>query len=307
MRTSHLVLAFTIAASPLFLIPSAHASECVFEKSISVNNAPVLEVSTGAGDVRITAGHDGEIHVHGHIRSGHGGWLGSSHDEGNAQAACDKPPIEQNGNEVRIGKQHSEMYNHLSIDYVIETPHMTELTANSGSGNLDISDIGGRTSVSTGSGDIRAANLAADAKLDTGSGNVHAIGLAGGSRISTGSGDIHAEQNGPGDVRARTGSGNIDITGVNGGFNAGTGSGWIHAAGTPSGNWRLETGSGDIRLNIEGGKGYELDVDASSGDIHVDQPVTMQGALSKHHVHGTVNGGGPMVHISTGSGDIDIH
>jgi hypothetical protein len=305
MRKLYVFLAVAAFASTL-ATHSASASECQFDKTLSVSGTPLLEVATGSGDVRVTAGGDNVVHIHGRVRSGHEGWFGPNR-EVNVQAVCDAPPIEQNGSDVRIGKQHEEMYRHVAIDYVIETPRRTDLNASSGSGNLDLADIGGRTTANTGSGDIHASNLAADAKLETGSGNVHATGLAGGSRITTGSGDIHAEQTAPGDVHASTGSGNVEISGINGGFNAGTGSGWIHASGTPSGNWRLETGSGDVRLELTGGKGYELDADASSGDIHVDQPITMQGTLNKHHVHGMVQGGGSLIRISTGSGDITIH
>jgi hypothetical protein len=306
MRKMHLATAVLIAVSPIAFVSVAHAGECEFERTLSVNSSPLLTVGTGSGDVRITPGSDGAMHVHGHVHSGHSGWFGGSRDEGNAQAVCDKPPIEQNGNDVRIGKQHDDLYRHVAIDYVIETPRMTELTASSGSGNLDISDIGGRLMADTGSGDIRASNVGADSKLETGSGNIHATGLAGASRVSTGSGDVHIEETAAGDVHASTGSGNIEISGLNGALNAGTGSGWIHADGTPSGNWKLETGSGDVRLKIEGGKGFELEAEASSGDIHVEQTITMQGTLTKHHVHGIVQGGGSMLRISTGSGDIDV-
>jgi len=32
----------------------------------------------------------------------------------------------------------------------------------------------------------------------------------------------------------------------------------------------------------------------------------MQGSLNKHHVSGTVNGGGPTIRATTGSGDVTI-
>jgi hypothetical protein len=32
----------------------------------------------------------------------------------------------------------------------------------------------------------------------------------------------------------------------------------------------------------------------------------MQGSLNNHHITGSVNGGGPIVRASTGSGSIDI-
>jgi len=300
MRKSLFIMAMAVGAA--LTTTAAHASECQFDKNISVSAAPVLAVSTGSGDVKVSPGNDGAIHIHGRVKSSHG-IFGS---EGNVQAVCDKPPIEQNGNEVRIGKEHEDIYRHVSIDYTIETPRATDLNATSGSGNLDIADISGRVIGETGSGDIRAEHLPADSKLETGSGNIHANGVNGGSRLETGSGDIHLEQTAAGDVHASTGSGDIEITGLVGGLKGSTGSGWIHVSGTPVGEWKLETGSGDVRLQLEGGKGFELDAESASGDIHTDQQITMQGSLSKHHIHGTVNGGGAMIRVSTGSGDIEV-
>lgn len=300
MRKLHSAIAVMAAAA---WTSAAYASECQFDKTVPVSGAPHLTVSTGSGDVKVTAGGDSEIHVHGRVRTGHG-WFGG--EEGNVQAVCNQPPIDANGSEVRVGGQHSDIYRHISIDYTIETPRATELNASSGSGAVDVAELNGEVKATSGSGDVRAENLSAGAKLETGSGNIHATGLGAASKLGTGSGDIHAELTGSGDTHASTGSGDIELTGVNGALNAGTGSGWIHVAGTLAGNWKLETGSGDVRLKLEGGKGFELDAESSSGDIHVDQPITMQGSLSKHHVHGTVGGGGSMIRVSTGSGDIEI-
>lgn len=303
MRKSHIAAAVAVVLCAAGFSSVAHANECQFDRNLSVGASPVLMVSTGSGDVKITSGNDSAIRVHGRVRSSHGMFGG----EGDVQAVCDHPPIEQNGNEVRIGKQHEDIYRHVSIDYTIETPRATDLNASTGSGNLDIANIEGHVAGSTGSGDIRAEHLPADSKLETGSGTIHADGVNGPAHLSTGSGDIHLALTAAGDVHAGTGSGNIEITGLNGGLKAGTGSGWIHVNGTPAGEWKLETGSGDVRMKIDGGKGYELDAESASGDIHVDQPITMQGSLSKHHVHGTVGGGGSLIRVGTGSGDIELH
>jgi hypothetical protein len=307
----HTTLAATLATATLSLClaTSAHANECHFDKTLTVSGTPALFVNTGSGDVRVMPGKDGEIHISGRVRSSHSGWFGGSSNEGQVQPVCDHPPIEQNGTDVRIGKDrdNSEMYRHVSIDYVIETPAATQVNANSGSGNLELHELTSRVTANTGSGDIRASNLGADSKLETGSGNIQADGLAGDAKLETGSGDIRLQQSSPGNIRAHTGSGNIEIASLTGGLNAGTGSGEIHVTGSPTETWKLETGSGNVHLNIPSSKGFELDAEASSGNINVAQPITMQGSLNKHHVHGNVSGGGPLIHIETGSGDIDIN
>ncbi|MGH9596551.1 MAG: DUF4097 family beta strand repeat-containing protein, partial [Edaphobacter sp.] len=110
---------------------------------------------------------------------------------------------------------------------------------------------------------------------------------------------------GPGDVKAETVSGSIRLKGVAGALKAGTGSGDSDVQGHPTSDWKLTTGSGSVRLAV-GNAHFNLDADTGSGGINVSQPITMQGSLNRHHVSGPVNGGGPTIRVSTGSGDIQI-
>lgn len=149
-------------------------------------------------------------------------------------------------------------------------------------------DLGGHSRVQTGSGGIRAENVAAPFYA-------HA-----------GSGDIEAELTGSGDVDVETGSGGVHLRGVKGGLRARSGSGNLTADGSVGGPWNLHTGSGSIRLAVGSGSGFDLDVRTSSGSIHSDLPITMQGSLGRQELKGTVRGGGPEVEVSSGSGDVDI-
>ena len=110
----------------------------------------------------------------------------------------------------------------------------------------------------------------------------------------------------PGDVRAQTGSGSIRLNGLNGGLKAGTGSGDIEVNGTPTSDWKLDTGSGSVRLTVGSSARFNLDANTGSGTVRTQQPISMQGDINKHHVIGSVNGGGPTLRISTGSGDVEI-
>jgi DUF4097 and DUF4098 domain-containing protein YvlB len=104
----------------------------------------------------------------------------------------------------------------------------------------------------------------------------------------------------------QTGSGTIRLRGIKGGLRARTGSGGITADGQVTNGWRLNSGSGDIRMNVGSSGGFNLDVHTSSGSIHSDLPITVQGSMGTHQLKGTVRGGGPQVEVSTGSGDIEI-
>jgi DUF4097 and DUF4098 domain-containing protein YvlB len=107
-------------------------------------------------------------------------------------------------------------------------------------------------------------------------------------------------------VKAGTGSGNIELRNLRGGLKAGTGSGNINVGGMPTTDWKLETGSGNVEL-WTGNIGITVIAETGSGGIHSDREMAVQGELSRQHVTGKLNGGGPLVRIETGSGDIRIH
>jgi hypothetical protein len=274
-----LLLAATFSLA-LATIP-ALATEATFERTLSVSGRPELTVGTGSGNIHIHQGSGNTIHIYGKVKSN---WGGS--DEKVREIAA-HPPIEQTGNIVRIG-QHNENLHNISIDYEIEAPANSFLEAGSGSGNVTDEGVG------------------ENAKLNTGSGEIHATGLHGSFSVGTGSGNIYAEQSGPGDVKAETGSGNIELKDLRGTLRAHTGSGNIKAGGAPTGPWHLGTGSGNVEL-WAGDAPLTLDAESGSGSIHTDREMLTQGSNDKHHVTGKLNGGGPLVRVETGSGDIRVH
>src|SRR5664279_3439468 len=265
MRSTHqfaiplLALAAAVLLAPTPMI----AAEGHFDKTLTVNGQATLNVSTGSGYIRINPGSDNQIHIVGRVKSSN--WMGGSGQsaEQRVNEIVSNPPIEQTGNIIRVGKDHGQ--NHVSIDYDITAPKNTTLSAGSGSGDININNVG------------------ENAKLNTGSGNIDASGLSGTISLETGSGDITASQNRAGDVKAGTGSGNIHLNNIQGGLKAETGSGNIEISGKPTSAWKLGTGSGDVTLSL-GGAAMTLDASTGSGGIQTDLPITVQGNLDKHHV-----------------------
>ena len=152
----------------------------------------------------------------------------------------------------------------------------------------------------TGSGSIRADKLGAGSKLDTGSGTIEATNLMGSATLETGSGDLRASLTSAGDVVASTGSGSINLTNVQGAVKAETGSGTLEISGQPTSPWKLETGSGDISMRLGSSAHFTLDAETGSGTVKSDLPLTVRGAMDKHHIIGTVNGGGPTIKAANG-------
>ena len=307
-----------------FASTSAYAADASFDRTLNLSGPPMLSVATGSGSIHLHAGSDSQMHIIGHIH-GNKGWMSGSDVDARIREIAANPPIAQSGNQVTVGDRHNnDLYRSIGIDYDISLPRNSTITASSGSGDVDIQDVGsslkaetgsgnlnvanldGAVTVQTGSGDVKAESLGSGAKLGTGSGTIDAEGMRGAVSLDTGSGDIRLQQNGSAEVKAQTGSGSIRANGVNGGLKAGTGSGDIEINGQPTADWKLDSGSGSIRLGVGNGAKFTLNAETGSGTVHVDQPITMQGDLNRHHVRGAVNGGGVMVRAETGSGDISI-
>lgn len=304
-----------------------HASAAVegsFQRIIAVNGTVNMDITTGSGDIRVHTGSSTQVQITGHIRAG--GWMGS--DEG-AQDKVNKleanPPIQQSGNDIRIGHiDDPELRRNISISYDVVVPANTQLHSHtgsgdqeingvhglieitSGSGHLTASDIGDSVHAQAGSGDIDIRAVKGNLHAKTGSGNIQASDVAGGFEGETGSGNIVLQQSAPGSVRAHTGSGDLELKMLRGSLDAQTGSGTIHVEGDPTGAWTLHTGSGDVRLKLNSNSGFDLDARTSSGDLSVNQPITVQGTIGKKEIHGKVHGGGVPVNVETGSGDINI-
>jgi len=277
--------AAALTAATLTIPALALASDGTFDKTLNVNGAVQLEVSTGSGYVHVTPGSDNQVHIIGHVRANRG-WMGSSEDQ--VKQVVDNPPIQQSGNTIRVGQTRESWFNHVSIDYDITAPKSTHLKAESGSG------------------DLKAVSMNSGSRLATGSGSINGDDLGGDSYLQTGSGDIRVNFSNGGNVTAGAGSGSIRLTGVKGSLKAETGSGDVSVAGQPLEAWKIEAGSGSIDLNLGGAK-FTLDAETGSGSIRTDQPISMQGSLERHHITGNVNGGGPTVKVETGSGSIRIH
>jgi len=301
MKRKSVVLLLSFLLLPVLL----HARiEGHFDRTLTVSGAVHLDLTTGSGDITIKTGSSNQVVVHGTISSSNN-WFSS--DEGAVQRVESNPPIQQNGNDIKIGYNlPDDVKRHVSISYQVTVPADAAVQAHSGSGNVSVEGVRGEVQTQTGSGDIRLSNLSSRAHAQTGSGGIRAQNVAAPFYAHTGSGDIDAELSGQGDVDIQTGSGTVQLRGVKGGLRARTGSGDIGADGSVTGPWQLHTGSGNIRMALGSGNGFNLDIHTGSGSIHSDLPITVQGSLGKRELKGTVRGGGPEVEVHTGSGDVDI-
>lgn len=289
------------------MVPAAHAADGTFDRTLNFSGAPTLSVSTGSGYVHVYPGSDNQVHIVGRVHTSPG-WLGGD-PEARVRQIVASPPIVQSGNIITIGQNSadSDMFRNVSISYEITAPASTTLKAHSGSGSLEIGGIQGVITAGSGSGSVKVDNVGGNSRFETGSGSIHATNVHGAAYVETGSGHINLTLTSPGDVQAHTGSGSMELEGITGGLRATTGSGTIDVQGNPTAEWRLETGSGGVHLKLDPNAHFNLNASTGSGGVNVDRPIVMQGSLNKHHVTGSVNGGGPTIRASTGSGSVTVN
>ncbi len=296
-----------------------------FDKTLKVGGAVNLTVGTGSGSISVRPGDGSTVHVIGKIRV-HESWgISAASAKDKIHRLETNPPIEQEGNTIRIGQiLDEELRRNVSISYEIVTPADTQLhsstgsgsqmvegvhgpvEATTGSGSINVSRIGNELRASTGSGTITLEDIKGGVHATTGSGSIHANGIAGGLSAHTGSGTVEYEQTAPGDADIETGSGGIEMRGIHGSVHARAGSGHITVDGTPTGDWRLHTGSGGVTLRLPADAGFELDASTGSGSVSTTHELTVSGTLNRHELRGKAHGGGPLIYASTSSGSIRV-
>ena len=298
---------FAIALVVLFASTAVFASSVQgqFERTLQVNGPVNLEVLTRSGDVTVRAGSGGSVFIRGKIHVGDHWLMGGR--EADVHQIEQNPPIRQEGNSIHI--DYVNMRN-ISVDYEISVPAETTVHTHSGSGDLIVEGTHGNLDAQTGSGDVKLEKLTGELQLHTGSGNIRARNVSGAVRGGTGSGDVEIEEASAGDIDVHTGSGNITARGVHGGFHGETGSGDVTAEGTQTASWEIHTGSGNVHVRLPANSAFDADISTSSGTVDMGEPIemTVQGRIGDSHkqIKGKVHGGGQLLRVRTGSGDIHI-
>lgn len=323
-----LATAVTLLAAAGFPPPAgAQRVEGAFERTLTVRAPVDLEVVSGSGRIEILAGSAGRLEVRARITAGNG-WVfsrGSLTAEERVRRIEANPPIEQTGNHVRIGHIADEdVRQNVSISYTLTVPVDTSVVsrtgsgsqqiegvrgaieARSGSGAIRVRDAGGNVRASAGSGSIAADSVGGSFEARAGSGSIHGSGVNGAIAARTGSGRIEVSQTGGGDVEASSGSGSIDLRGIRGGLRASTSSGALRVQGEQTSDWRLSASSGSITIDLAGRQAFDLDAHSNSGRIDTQFPVTVVGTIGRRDLRGSVNGGGPLLHVRSSSGRISI-
>ena len=299
------------------------AQRLPFERSFELSESLILDVSTIRGKIDVSVGEPGRVVITGAVTI-RAGWDVPANAADLARKVVDHPPIERDGSTVRLRPPSGAAERRaVTVSYQVRVPPDTQVLAVSESGATTIEGVAGAVTVRTQSGAIELTHLGATAGVTSGSGSVTVDGVAGaltvttsssafsgralqGSlRVRTSSGMVDAALDGTGDVDIQTGSSAIRLRGVRSALTAVSQSGRVSIQGTPGKEWAASTGSSSVNLAIDPGAPFTVEAISRSGSVKVTG-ASVQGAVSKRRVAGTVGEGGPLVRISSRSGSVGI-
>lgn len=281
------VLAFGLITVAL-AAPFAWATlaEGSFDKSVPISGTVELDVKTDSGGITVVPGAAGVVMVHAILKAEHN-WHGSGDVESRIRELERNPPVEKNGNQVRIGYVHDrELLKGVSMRLEIETPPQTQLRARADSGGIRVEGIQGPVDAHTDSGGIEVHNIGSEVHVTADSGGIHV-------------GNVN------GNLTAHVDSGGIEADGVAGSIEAKADSGSIRLSQTKAAPIHVRADSGGVTLKLAQAAGYEARLETSSGRIRVPE-MTVNGSFSGHRVEGKIRGGGPLIDIQVDSGGITV-
>ncbi len=291
-----------------------------FDRTLNVTAPIRLELANVSGDVSITGSADNKVHVHAELRSS---GMGFDSPQKRLDQIVSNPPVEQKGDTIRVGKDLNHIRN-VSISYVIEVPHDTEVSSSVASGSQTITNVRGPVKADAVSGSIRANHIDRQTQLTTLSGSIEADNIGDDLRASSASGTVTASTI-KGDVRISALSGSTQISGPGGRVDAETASGTVevrgatrdvkaHAAtgridvrGNPgeSSYWDLKTVSGVVQLGVPSTANFHLSAEAVSGQITTEVPIVIE-EQGKHSLRARMGNGGGRIEVRTVSGEIRV-
>lgn len=149
----------------------------------------------------------------------------------------------------------------------------------------------------------------ADLYLHTGDGSIRVDGVQGDLRLDSGDGSIEARSV-DGKLNADTHDGHIRTDGRFDALYLHTGDGHVEAevrtGSRMTQGWTIRTADGRIELRLPPDFAAELDAHTGDGHVDIDFPVTVSGSMHENTVRGKMNGGGQLLELRTGDGNITV-
>jgi DUF4097 and DUF4098 domain-containing protein YvlB len=312
--------------------PVSVGAEATEEKRLAVDGPANLDVKNSYGNIRINAADVNEITISMHK-------MAYAENEAKAQEALEKMnvSITQDGNSIQVAFEQQQgvqmgvvgVFESDRVDFTIQVPTETQVTAYSSSGDVSLSGTRGEASLKSDYGDISAAKTTGSLSASTSSGKVEASDIQAGEaniELKSEYGNISLENASADGIELNSSSGNLTLENVDasGKVSLNSDYGTINFKDGSAKSLTITAKSGKIglaNLEISG----DLKATGDYGDIDLEQvaadsydlntssgAVTVEGAsgsIKAHSGYGNVNvigGEQATLDLSTSSGTVEF-
>ncbi len=237
-----------------------------WNKSYQVGNNPNLHVDTNDASINITHGVSNTINAH---VVADGVSIGNSGVRITERQDADKIDLQ-----VHVPNQWGMHIGvHRGVRVEIQVPPQSTLDLHSGDGHISVAGITGQARIDTGDGSIEVQEFNGGLHAHTGDGHMTIDG------VFT-------------DLDLRTGDGHVDLT--------------VRPGSKLTNGWLIHTSDGRVEARLPQDLAAELYAHTGDGRIQLDLPVTVNGSIESSRIRGKLNGGGPLLEVTTGDGGIHI-
>jgi hypothetical protein len=191
------------------------------------------------------------------------------------------------------------------VEFRLRVPAQLAADLHTHGGSISVGDLKSEVNARTSGGSLQFGHIDGPVNGETSGGSITLSRGQGRAILHTSGGFIRIEEV-AGDVEAETSGGSISITRTTGRVIAHTSGGSIvigHAANAVD----ASTSGGGITVDMASNAAFQVDASTSGGGVHSD--FTVIGAVNdagRSTLRGTVNGGGPLLHLRSSGGGIRI-
>jgi len=320
MKSKHLTaIAITLLLSAIISITVAQDQN----KSFTVNNGDLLDVSTRMGNITIDTWDKNEVNVI--VKN----VIGSEIELLTMVQTGNKVEVKFKGDNSDRVEFNISIPSKLNLDLSTGGGNITlnndldgKIDASTAGGNISVKNIIGKADISTAGGNIKVGDINSKADISTAGGNIKVGDINSDADISTAGGDIKIGNiNGKTDVSTAGGNikigyikggadvssagGNISVDDIGGNADISTGGGNVKV-GNVTGSAELNTGGGNIKLKAATGK---VEVNTGAGNISLEN---IKGGIEANTGAGNISAklipdGKNVSELNSGVGNITLY
>jgi DUF4097 and DUF4098 domain-containing protein YvlB len=223
-----------------------------------------------------------------------------AHEEARAadMRAADQTQVHYDNGKLTVSARRGlALFRGGAVDIDIALPSRSRLKASVASADVRAEGVFADCKITSASGDVDVDNVEGNLKAATASGSVTAQAVIGDASVATASGNATIAEL-DGDLVFKAASGDLSVARLRGGLRAQTASGSVTVTTAVRGAISAFTSSGEVGVGVVEGTAARLDLITGSGTVtnlleSTDGPAEGDDTL--------------LIHVRTGSGDIDIH